>query len=78
MTRRSLRLRLFLAGALAIVAALILAAGGLILLFEHHVERTLDDDLDAYVRQIAGRLENDAEIGRLRYASDFDRLVCIG
>ena len=54
MTRRSLRLRLFLAGALAVVAALILAAGGLILLFEHHVERTLDDDLDAYVRQIGG------------------------
>jgi hypothetical protein len=54
MTRRSLRLRLFLVGALAIVAALIFsAAGGLILLFEHHVERTLDDDLDAYVRQIA-------------------------
>ena len=66
MTRRSLRLRLFLAGALAIVAALILAGGGLILLFEHHVERTLDDDLDAYVRQIAGRLENDAGTGRLR------------
>jgi signal transduction histidine kinase len=68
MTRRSLRLRLFLAGALAVVAALILAAGGLIILFEHHVERTLDDDLDAYVRQIAGRLENDAETGRLRMA----------
>ena len=66
MTRRSLRLRLFLAGALAIVAALILAGGGLIVLFQHHVERTLDDDLDAYVRQIAGRLENDAATGRLR------------
>ena len=73
MTRRSLRLRLFLVGALAIVAALIFAAGGLVLLFEHHVERTLDDDLDAYVRQIASQLENDAEIGRLRitqFASD--------
>ncbi len=73
MTWRSLRLRLFLAGALAIVAALIFAAGGLVLLFEHHVERTLDDDLDAYVRQLASQLENDAEIGRLRitqFASD--------
>ena len=66
MTPRSLRLRLFLAGALAIVVALILAGAGLILLFEHHVERTLDDDLDAYVRQIAGRLQNDDEGGRLR------------
>ena len=66
MTPRSLRLRLFLAGALAIVVALILAGAGLVLLFEHHVERTLDDDLDAYVRQIAGRLQNDGESGGLR------------
>ena len=51
MTRRSLRLRLFLVGALAIVAALIFAAGGLVLLFEHHVERTLDDDLAEPARQ---------------------------
>jgi signal transduction histidine kinase len=66
MTPSSLRLRLFSVGALAIIAALILAGAGLVLLFEHHVERTLDDDLDAYVRQIAGRLQYDTETGRFR------------
>ena len=66
MTPRSLRLRLLIAGGLAIVAALIFAGGALIAIFEHHVERTLDDDLDAYVRQIAGRLETEPGTGRLR------------
>ena len=66
MTPRSLRLRLLIAGGLAIVAALIVAGGALIAMFEHHVERTLDDDLDAYVRQIAGRLETEPGTGRLR------------
>lgn len=65
MKTRSLRLRLFLAGALAITAALVLAGFGLALLFEHHVERTLDDDIETYVRQIASRLEID-DSGRLR------------
>jgi signal transduction histidine kinase len=64
MTAHSLRLRLLIAGGLAIIAALIVAGVALVIMFEHHVERTLDDDLDAYVRQIAGRLET--ESGRLR------------
>lgn len=66
MKTRSLRLRLFLAGALAIAAALVLAGCGLVLLFEHHVERTMDDDIEIYIRRIASGLELDAESGRLR------------
>lgn len=66
MKTRSLRLRLFLAGALAIAGALALAWVGLALLFEHHLERTMDDDIDSYVRQIASGLEIDAASGRLR------------
>jgi signal transduction histidine kinase len=78
MTQRSLRGRLFLIGFATIALALLLAGGGLVLLFEHHVERTLDDDLDAFVHQIQERLENDASTGELRlsrYASDprFDK-----
>ena len=66
MTARSLRLRLLIAGGLAIIAALIVSGVALIFMFEHHVERTLDDDLDVYVRQIAGQLETDAGTRRLR------------
>jgi signal transduction histidine kinase len=66
MKPRSLRLRLFLAGALAIFFALLLAGVGLVLLFEHHVERTMYDDLDAYVRQIAGGLADDPATGHWR------------
>lgn len=73
MIHRSLRRRLFLIGLSTIILALFLAGIGLALLFEHHVERTLEDDLDAFVHQIQERLENDAGTGELRlskYASD--------
>lgn len=73
MTQHSLRRRLFFMGFVTIALALLLAAGGLVLLFERHVERTLDDDVDAFVEQIRGRLENDFSTGKLRlsmYASD--------
>lgn len=63
MKTRSLRLRLFLAGALAVAAALALAGFGLILLFEHHLERTLDDDIETYIRQIVSELTFDASRG---------------
>lgn len=66
MRTRSLRLRLFLAGALAIAAALVLAGLGLVLLFEHHLERTMDDDIETYVRQLVSGLEIDRATGRLR------------
>lgn len=73
MTQHSLRRRLFFIGFITIALALLLAGGGLVLLFERHVERTLDDDLDAFVEQIQGRLENDSSTGKVRlseYASD--------
>jgi len=73
MTQHSLRQRLFFFGLVTISLALLLAGGGLVLLFEHHVQRTLYDDLDAFVVQIRGRLENDFGTGKLRlsdYASD--------
>jgi signal transduction histidine kinase len=66
MTQGSLRRRVFLIGLMTVASALLIAGGGLVLLFEHHVERTLYDDLDGFVRQILGRLENDAVTGGLQ------------
>jgi signal transduction histidine kinase len=63
---RSLRLRLFLAGAAAVTLALTLAGFGLVLLFEHHLERTMDDDIETYVRKIISELTVDLSKGRLR------------
>jgi len=60
MTSGSLRTRLVLAGAAAIVAALLAAGIGLTYLFERHVQRSLADDLDVHVRQILAALELDA------------------
>lgn len=56
----SLRLRLFLAGALSIIAALALAALGLVLLFERHVERRIESELAVYLDQIIANLDRDA------------------
>jgi signal transduction histidine kinase len=66
MTQTSLRRRLLLIGFFTVAVALVLAGGGLVLSFEHNVERTLDDDLDGFVHQILSRLENDAATGGLR------------
>jgi signal transduction histidine kinase len=73
MTQTSLRWRLFFAGVLAVVVALLLAGAGLLVLFERHLERTLDDDLDAYVRHIAQRLDDGVDkkaAPSLAFASD--------
>jgi signal transduction histidine kinase len=56
----SLKLRLALAGFVALILALALAGVGLTYLFERHVYRTVSDELDAYVSQIAGGLTIDA------------------
>lgn len=66
MRARSLRLRLFFAGALAVFLALALAGFGLVLLFEHHLERTMNDDIETYIRKIVSELTVDASKGRLR------------
>ncbi|MFD2814357.1 sensor histidine kinase [Paracoccus aerius] len=59
--RRSLRLRLLVVGAFAIVVTLWGAALGLALLFERHVERVAVGDLEARAQTLAGIVEHDAE-----------------
>ncbi|MDQ1899478.1 HAMP domain-containing sensor histidine kinase [Paracoccus sp. WLY502] len=58
--RRSLRLRLLVVGAFAIIATLGGAALGLALLFERHVERVAVSDLEARALTLAGIVEHDA------------------
>ncbi len=57
MTSNSLRLRLLLAGAASTIVALTLAAYGLTVLFERHVERRLDAELSVHLNQITAHLE---------------------
>ncbi len=59
MKKGSLRLRLFAAGAVSIVLALAVAAAGLMLLFERHVERRVVSELEADLRQLVGGLALD-------------------
>lgn len=61
MRRSSLRLRLIAGGIMAILAALTIAGGGLILLFERHVVRTIADDLTIHLNQLLSALDVNAE-----------------
>lgn len=61
MTWTSLRLRLVLVGGLAVVAALSIAAVGLALLFERHVERRAIAEMSADLDQLAAGLERNAD-----------------
>ncbi len=61
MSRGSLRLRLFLAGAISILAALALSAAGLALLFERHVERRVAAELGVYLDQLVVGLDRGAD-----------------
>lgn len=70
MIRGSLRRRLLGAAALSISIALALACFGLILLFERHVTRRLDAELDTYLRQLVASVEVTAE-GAVRQAQTF-------
>lgn len=54
---RSLRLRLIASGIVAILIALTVAGGGLVLLFERHVARTLADDLDVHLKQLLAGID---------------------
>lgn len=56
MTRRSLRLRLLVVSMASIAAALVLAGFVLVALFGRHVERRVDEELSAHIRQLAGRV----------------------
>ncbi|WP_020085947.1 sensor histidine kinase [Hyphomicrobium zavarzinii] len=59
----SLRLRLLLAGAVSTAIALALAAYGLTVLFERHVERRIDAELTVYLNQLTAHLEPAPEGG---------------
>ncbi len=82
MRLRSLRLRLLAAAALSLILALILAAWGLVGLFEAHVERRLDNELKSHVRQLIGgiklnqqgQLQLDVTLADPRFAEPFSGL----
>jgi signal transduction histidine kinase len=57
----SLRLRLIAGGFVAILIALTISGGGLVLLFERHVARTLADDLDVHLRQLLAGIDVDPQ-----------------
>ena len=54
MTRGSIRLRLWSAAAVSVLAILAIAAFGLLYLFERHVERQLETDLIVDLNQVVG------------------------
>ena len=56
MRSRSLRLRLLALALVSITAALVVSGVGLVHLFERHVERRVENELDTYLRQIAGSI----------------------
>jgi signal transduction histidine kinase len=66
---RSLHFRLLAAAAISISLALVLAGLGLVVLFEHHVQRRLDAELEADLRELIGRIELGAG-GRVRLNGD--------
>jgi signal transduction histidine kinase len=68
MTSGSLRLRLLAAAALSILAALIVAGFFLSELFERHVERRVEQELDNHLRQILAVIEPGSD-GKLVVAS---------
>ena len=57
----SLRLRLMAGGVIAIMIVLTIAGGGLVVLFERHLARTLADDLDVHLKQILAGLDVDPQ-----------------
>lgn len=61
MNARSLKLRLLLLGAVTISAALLAAGLGIVGLFERHVERRAEAELDTYSRQISAGISFDAK-----------------
>jgi hypothetical protein len=59
MSRRSLKLRLLLFAGASVTLALIFSAFGLVFLFERHVERQVNAELDVHLTQLAAGLERD-------------------
>ncbi|MEX0430904.1 sensor histidine kinase [Spiribacter insolitus] len=69
MTRGSLRLRLAVAGAIAICLSLAVAGWGMTRLFSAHVERGAVSELETHLEQVLGGLERDPG-GSLTLASE--------
>ena len=61
MKRGSLRLRLLAAGAVSVLAALALSAFGLAVLFERHVERRVEAELQVHLDQIVAGLDRNPQ-----------------
>ena len=61
MNRHSLRLRLLAGGIVAILIALVIAGGALLVVFERHVSRTLAQDLDVHLKQLLAGIDVNAQ-----------------
>ncbi|MGK7062751.1 sensor histidine kinase [Bradyrhizobium sp. 1050_B9_N1_2] len=61
MRRNSLRLRLVAGGIVAIMIALAIAGGALVVVFERHVSRTLAQDLDVHLKQLLANIDVDPQ-----------------
>jgi len=61
MNRHSLRLRLVAGGLVAILIALAIAGGALVVIFERHVSRTLALDLDVHLKQLLAGIDLDPQ-----------------
>jgi signal transduction histidine kinase len=61
MNRHSLRLRLAAGGIVALLIALGIAGGALVVLFERHVSRTLAQDLDVHLKQLLSNIDVDPQ-----------------
>ncbi|GGI21206.1 sensor histidine kinase [Bradyrhizobium guangdongense] len=61
MNRHSLRLRLVAGGIVAILIALAIAGGALVVVFQRHVSRTLAQDLDVHLKQLLANIDLDAQ-----------------
>ncbi|MBR0718384.1 HAMP domain-containing sensor histidine kinase [Bradyrhizobium liaoningense] len=61
MNRHSLRLRLVAGGIVAILIALAIAGGALVVVFERHVSRTLAQDLDVHLKQLLAGIDIDPQ-----------------
>ncbi len=72
MTRRSLRVRLWIRAAASIAVALIVAGAGLLTLFERHVERRIGSELRVQLNQLAAaiRVAPDGELDLTREPLD--------
>ncbi len=69
MTRRSLRFRLLVAAVVSVTAALLIAGMSLVIMFEHHVERRIDSELETYLNQITASVEVTSN-GRITFSQD--------